>query len=57
MKMIVRMLCAAALVLGAASLTGCGDKKDDSAANKSGDQKKAVAPATTNAPAKPATQG
>ncbi len=27
MKMIARMFCAAALVLGALSLTGCGDKK------------------------------
>ncbi len=26
MKMIIRMLCAAALVFGAVSLTGCGDK-------------------------------
>ena len=27
MKMIARMFCAAALVLGALSLTGCGDKE------------------------------
>ena len=31
MKMIARMFCAAALVLGAISLTGCGDKKADAA--------------------------
>ena len=34
MKMIARMICAAALVLGALSLTGCGEKKDDAAAKK-----------------------
>ena len=34
MKMIARMFCAAALVLGAISLTGCGDKKDGSDTNK-----------------------
>ena len=34
MKMIARMFCAAALVLGALSLTGCGEKKDDAAAKK-----------------------
>ena len=28
MKMIARMFCAAALVLGAVSLTGCGEKTD-----------------------------
>ena len=28
MKMIARMFCAAALVIGALSLTRCGDKKD-----------------------------
>ena len=31
MKMIARMFCAAALVLGAISLTGCGDKTDEAA--------------------------
>ena len=34
MKMIIRTLCAAALVFGALSLTGCGDKKDGSDTNK-----------------------
>ena len=29
MKMIIRMFCAVALVAGALSLTGCGDKKAD----------------------------
>ena len=33
MKMIVRMFCAVALVAGALSLTGCGDKKDQPAAD------------------------
>ena len=31
MKMIIRMFCAVALVAGALSLTGCGDKKADAA--------------------------
>jgi len=31
MKMIARMFCAAALVLGAFSLVGCDAKKDDAA--------------------------
>ena len=34
MKMIIRTLCAAALVFGAASLSGCGDK---AAADKAAD--------------------
>ena len=37
MKMIIRMFCAVALVVGALSLTGCGDKKADSSdTNKTG---------------------
>lgn len=36
MKMIIRMFCAVALVAGALSLTGCGDKskKDEGGTNK-----------------------
>ena len=36
MKMIARMFCAAALVLGAFSLTGCGDKDAKKDAPKQG---------------------
>ena len=49
MKMIARMFCAAALVLGALSLTGCGDKdakKDD----KGSTTNKPAVTAPTNAP-------
>ena len=45
MKMIARMFCAAALVIGALSLTGCGDKKDAPA--------KGGTNAGSNAPAAP----
>ncbi len=45
MKMIVRMFCAVALVAGALSLTGCGDKKDQPAA----DAKAAAADAAKDA--------
>ena len=44
MKMIIRTLCAAALVLGAVSLTGCGDKGDK--ANGTNDAKKGNATQT-----------
>ncbi len=42
MKMIARMFCAAALVLGALSLAGCGGKEEP---------KKDAPKATTNTPA------
>ena len=47
MKMIIRMFCAVALVAGALSLTGCGDKKADEKAGtnaaKTAEAKKADA--------------
>ena len=52
MKMIIRMFCAAALVVGALSLTGCGDKKGDDkgATNTNATAKGAVNNNNTNAP-------
>ena len=42
MKMIARMFCAAALVLGAFSLVGCDAKKDEAAKPAAADAKAAV---------------
>ena len=56
MTMIIRTLCAAALVFGAASLTGCGDK---AAADKADTSKtaKAAADKAADAGAKAADAG
>ena len=42
MKMIARMFCAAALVLGAFSLVGCDQKKDEAAKPAAAEAKDAV---------------
>ena len=42
MKLIARMFCAAALVLGAFSLVGCDAKKDEAAKPAAADAKAAV---------------
>lgn len=57
MKMIIRMFCAVALVAGALSLTGCGDKKaDDKGTNGAATSSKTQQVKTPAAPKTPEAQ-